>query len=85
VPKNHPRLAGEGASFHQRVFHAGYLPHGAQRFQNYSGAHTLGAEVAQFFNLQEVKKGIRFPRRQQTGLFPACQLPRCNAKNPQNV
>jgi hypothetical protein len=35
--------------------------------------------------LQEVKKGIGIGRRQQSGFFPACQLPRCNAKDPQNV
>ena len=79
------RLAGKRPHFHQRVFHAGNLAHGAQRFKNHGRAHALGAEVTQFFDLQEVKKGIGIDRRQQTGFFPACQLPSCNAKDPQNV
>ena len=85
MAKHNARLAGECPHFHQRVFHAGNLSHGAQRFKNHGRTHALGAEIAQFFDLQEIKERIGFRRRQQTGFFPACQLPSCNAKDPQNV
>jgi len=78
-------LAGECAHFHQRVFHTGDLAHGAQRFKDHGGANALGAEIAELFDLQEIKEGIGIRRGQQTGFFPARQLPRCNAKYPQNV
>src|SRR5579859_2104209 len=78
-------LAGEGPHFHQRVFHACNLAHGAEGFKDHGGANALGAEVAELLDLQEIKEGIGIRRGQQTGFFPARQLPRCNAKYPQNV
>jgi hypothetical protein len=65
------RLAGKCPHFHHWVFHAGNQTHGAQRFKDHRGAHTLGAEVAHFFDLQEVKERIGIYCGQQTGFFPA--------------
>jgi hypothetical protein len=64
VPEYDARLAGERSGFHERIFHAGNLAHGAQRFQNHGGAHTFGAQITQLFDLQEVKKGIGVRREQ---------------------
>src|SRR5215469_9746501 len=85
MAKDYARLIGECACFHQRIFHARSLPHGLQGFTDHGRAHAFGAQVTQLLDLQEIKEGIGIRRWQQSGFFPASQLPRCNAKDPQDV
>src|SRR5215469_16821550 len=85
MAKDYARLIGECACFHQRIFHARSLPHGLQGFTDHGRAHAFGAQVTQLLDLQEIKERIGIRRWQQSGFFPASQLPRCNAKDPQDV
>jgi hypothetical protein len=45
----------------------------------------VSAEVANFFDLQQVEKGIALSGGYQSGFFPTCQLTRREPKNPEQV
>ena len=80
------RSRHECSRFQQRILHARHLLlHGDQRFANHGRTHALSAQVAYFFQLEEVKKGKRFRCRYQPGFLPLDQLSRRDAKNSQNV
>ncbi len=74
------------AGFEQRIFHpGGLLLHGHHRLLNFDRTHPLGAQVAHFLDLQEVKERIAFGGRKQAGLLPRGQLSRAHAKNPDQI
>ena len=86
VAERHPGPGGEGAGFEQRIFHArNLLEHGLQRFADDGRAHPLGAQVANFFHLQEVDKGIAVRDRDQSGFLPLDQLSRRDAQDANYV
>src|SRR5581483_10083214 len=86
VTEGHPRAGGECARLEQRVLHAGdLLLHGAQRFPDHGGAHSLGAQVAHFLHLQQIKEGITVAGGYQPGSLPLGELTGSDAQNPQYV
>jgi hypothetical protein len=78
--------SAEGAGLEQRIFHSrSLLLHGLERLADHRGAHFGGAQVSNFFDLQQVKKGIALGGGNQSGFFPTCQLTRREPKNPEQV
>src|SRR6266496_1363873 len=78
--------SGERTCLKQRIFHAGsLLLHCRQRLLNFRRSHSSCAEVANFLYLQQVKKSVALGGRHQTGLLPDRELPRGQAKNPDQV
>ena len=74
---------GEGTSLKQWIFHPrNLLQHGFKRLPDDRGPHLAGAQVADFFDLQELKKRIGLGSRHQPSLLPGCQLAR---RDPQNA
>jgi hypothetical protein len=59
--------------------------HGTERVADHGRTHALGPQITQLFYLQEIKKGIKVLNRKQAASFPASELSRRDAKNPENV
>jgi hypothetical protein len=75
--------SGESAGFEQRIFHACHLLlHGTERITDHGRAHTFGAQITQFFDLEKIEKRIQLLHGKQTALLPASELSRRDAKNP---
>jgi len=65
----------EGPRFEQWIFHSrSLLLHGCEGLADHRRAHFSRTQVANFFDLQEVKEGIALRRGYQFGLLPRCQL-----------
>ncbi len=81
-----PRSPRKRAGLQQRILHArNLLLHGAQGIANHGRTHLFSAQVAQFLDLQEIKKGIELSDWKQSGFLPADKLARRDAKNPEDV
>jgi hypothetical protein len=77
---------GEGARLKQRIFHAGnLLLHSLQGLPNDRGTDFSSAQVADFFDLQEIEKGIILGGGNQSGFFPTRQLTRREPQNAKQV
>ncbi len=86
VPEGDPVPVGEGGGFEQGIVHAGdLLLHGLQRLANDGRAHFLGTQVADFFDLQEVKKRVVLSGGHQSSFFPTGQLTRREPQNAKQV
>jgi hypothetical protein len=48
-------------------------------------ANLCGTQIANFFDLEQVKKAIALSGGNQSGFFPTCQLTRREPKNPEQV
>src|SRR6266567_1503695 len=76
----------EGACLQQRIFHArGLLLHRGHGLPYLNWSHVARAQVTDFFNLQEIKKGIAIRGREQIGPFPGRQLSCGHAKDPNQI
>jgi hypothetical protein len=74
------------AGFEEWVLHAGrLLLHSRQRLSNLNWPNMPGAQVADFFHLQEVEKCIAIRSGEQASLLPGSQLPGGNAQNSEKV
>ena len=86
VPESNAVSAAIGASFEQRIPHAGnLLLHGFERLPDDGRTNALGAEVAHFLDLHQIEKGILFARRHQSCLLPGLKLARNEPENAQQV
>ena len=76
MAEGYPGAEPKSSGFEQRILHARHLlQHGLQRLADDGGTHPLGAQVAHFFELQEIKERIRGRLGYQPSLLPARQLP----------
>src|SRR6267143_103711 len=87
VTKSDSVLVGKGsAGFGQRILHAGgSLLHGLQRFANHCWTHALGAQITNFFYLQEIEEGIGLRRSYEPCPLPVRQLALSEMENPQQI
>ena len=83
MTKRHAVAALVRASFEQGVFHACCLfLHGLKRLPDDGGAHSLGAEIPHFLDLDEIKKGIIFAGAHEARFLPGLKLA---GSEPQNA
>jgi hypothetical protein len=86
VAESNAMPGAEDARLDQRILHSCSLfLHGIKRPPDYRGAHLVSAQVANFLDLQEVKKGVALGGGYQFGFFPSCQLTRRKPKNPKQI
>jgi len=86
VAESNAMPGAEDARLDQRILHSCSLfLHRIKRPPDYRRAHFMSAQVANFLDLQEVKKGIAFGDGYQFGFFPSCQLTRRKPKNPKQI
>ena len=83
VTERHSMMAGgKRAGLEKRILHAGrLLPHGNQRLAKLHRTHTPRTQIADLFDLQQIKKGVGFGGREHVGLFPGDQLPRAHPQD----
>jgi hypothetical protein len=86
VAESNAMPGAENARLDQWILHSrSLLLHGIERPPDYRRAHFMSAQVANFLDLQEVKKGIAFGDGYQFGFFPTRQLTRRKPKNPKQI
>ena len=77
---------GVGAGLKQGILHArDLLQHGIKRLPDHRRTDFLGAQIANFFDLQEIEKRIAFGGGYQSGFFPIRQLTRREPKDTQQI
>jgi len=82
VPESYAAAGVKRAGLEQGVLHAGHLLlHRIERLPDHRRAHFAGAQVAHFFDLQEIKKRVDLCGGYKFSLFPGCQLSRREPKN----
>ena len=85
-PNAHSAAGSLMSRFKQRIFHSrSLLLHGIERPPNNRRPDFAGTQVANFLDLQQVKKGIALDGGYQFGFFPSCQLTRREPKYSQQL
>ena len=75
-----------GAGFEQRILHAGNaLLHGLERLADDGRTHALGAQVADFLDLEQFEEGITFRRGHKTSFLPSLELAGSEPENAQQI
>jgi hypothetical protein len=86
MPKSNPMSGKESTRLQERVLHPRHLLlHRLQGLADRGWAHLLGAQVAYFLDLQEIKKRITLSGGYQFGFFPTRQLTRREPQDAKQV
>src|SRR5271166_2488102 len=86
MTERHARSHIVGARLEQRVLHAGYLLlHGLERLADDSRTHALGAQVANFDELEEIVPGEGIGNGNKSRALPTGQLARGDVQETKNT
>jgi hypothetical protein len=86
MTESHAVACRKGARLKQGILHAGDLfLHGLKRLPYHGRPYFAGTQIANFLDLQKIKKGILLRGGYQSGFFPTRQLTRREPKYAKQV